>query len=235
MKSKTVKELKEKIEAEVKEDFDFEQLLFTKYPSLFYTTEDGELLPQMQRCWNDCPKGWEPIVDLLCRSIVNYNENTFRSVPNPDKKIMRLLQKVWEPIKTKINRQFDPYKGTFIIRKFASPTSAQQQKIDKKFSMKVRNLTSRVSRFFYKQELYITQRPPAVKIVQYKEKFGTLRFYTDGGDETVNGMIRLAEYLSSMTCQYTGKEGSLVRKGGWWATLSPQETERLGYSAKKEQ
>lgn len=235
MKSKTVKELKEKIEAEVKEDFDFEQLLFTKYPSLFYTDKDGELLPQMQRCWNDCPKGWEPIVDLLCGSIVNYNENTFRSVPNPDKKIMRLLQKVWEPIKTKINRRFDPYKGTFIIRKFASPTSAQQQKIDKKFSMKVRNLTSRITSFFYKQGLYITQRPPDVKISQYKEKFGTLRFYVDGGDENVAGMIRFAEYLSSKTCQNTGEAGSPVNKGSWWATLSPKEAKRLGFSVAKEQ
>ena len=235
MKSKTVKELKEKIEAEVKEDFDFEQHLFKKYPDLFYKGEDGELLPQFQRCWNDCPKGWEPLIDNLCGAIVNYTKNTFRSIPNPNKKTMRFLQKVWTYIAAKINRQFDPYKGTFIIRKFASPTSKQQEEIDKKFSKKVRIFTSRITSFFYKQGLYTTQRPPDVKISQYKEKFGTLRFYVDGGDENVEGMIRFAEYLSSKTCQNTGEAGSPVNKGGWWATLSPKEAKRLGFSVAKEQ
>jgi hypothetical protein len=207
MNAKTVKELKEKIEAEAKEDFDFEQHLFKKYPSLFYTGEDGELLPQFQRCWNNCPKGWELIVDHLCGSIVNYIENTSGSVINPNKKIMRFLNKHW-----------------CVIR----------QKIHKKFSIKVRRVTSKIS-YFFSKELYIHWEPPTVKVAQYKEKYGGLRFYIDGGDENVQGMIRFAEYLCGKTCQDTGEAGDLCKKGSWYATLSPAKEQQLGFSTIKEQ
>ena len=229
MKYKNVKELKEKIEAEVKEDFDFEQHLFKKYPSLFYTGIDGELLPQFQRCWNDCPKGWETIVDDLCGAIVNYTKNTSHSIPNPDKKIMRFLSKKWFVISRTINHFFNPYKNHSIVF-----NSEQKQKLENSFAGKVRKSTSTISQFFYKQELYIYQKPPEVKIVQYKEKFGTLRFYIDGGDENVEGMIRFAEYLTSKTCQNTGDSGSLVCKRSWYATLSPEEAKRLGFSINKD-
>jgi hypothetical protein len=235
MKSKTVKELKEKIEAEVKEDFDFEQHLFKKYPDLFYKGEDGELLPQFQRCWNDCPKGWEPLIDDLCGAIDDYIKNTSRSELNPNRKIKTLVyKKIWQPIKSKVNAIFNPYHD-FKIRKFASPTPEQKAKMDKLFSMKVRRFTSRISAWFMSDMYVYNIKPPTVKVAQYKEKYGTLRFYADGGDETVEGMIRFAEYLSSKTCQNTGEAGSPVNKGGWWATLSPKEAKRLGFSVAKEQ
>lgn len=230
MKTKTVKELKEKIEAEVKEDYDFEQHLFKKYPNLFYAGEDGELLPQFQRCWNDCPTGWQTIVDHLCGSIDDYTKNTSRSIPNPNKKIMRFLQKAWTPIRVKIDQWFNPYKNCKIAF-----TLEQKQKLKNSFASRVRAATSSISQYFYNKELYVYQKPPAVKVDQYKEKFGTLRFYISGGDETVEGMIRFAEYLSGKTCQETGEAGSTVSKGGWWATLSPKVAKRLGYSSKKEQ
>jgi len=195
-----MKELKEKIEAEVEEDF--EQYLFKKYPSLFYTGENGELLPETQRCHSDCPKGWEPIVDNLCGAIVDYTKNTSRCILNPNKKIMRFLNNSW-----------------FVIKR----------KVDRKFSTKVRRVTHKISQFFYGQELYISQNPPDVKVTQFKEKFGTLRFYADGGDDCVDGMIRFAEYLSSKTCQYTGEAGDMFKKGRWCATLSPPKAEELGF------
>jgi len=232
MKSKTVKELKEKIEAEVKEDHDFEQHLFKKYPDLFYKGEDGELLPQFQRCWNDCPKGWESIVDNLFGSIDDYIKNTTKTKINPKKKIKAFVhEKIWRKIHSRLNKIFNPYHD-FKIRKFASPTKEQKAKMDARFSMKVRRLTSRISAWFL-SEMYVHYKPPQVKIAQYKEKFGTLRIYTDGADDDVDGMIRFAEYLSSKTCQNTGKPGCIVGRGSWWATLSPREAKRLGYTVDK--
>ena len=76
MKAKNTKELKEKIEATAKSEFDFEQHLFKKYPDLFHTGEDGQLPPQFQRCWNDCPTGWETLVDNLFGSIDQYIKYT---------------------------------------------------------------------------------------------------------------------------------------------------------------
>jgi hypothetical protein len=85
------------------------------------------------------------------------------------------------------------------------------------------------------RDLYIHTKPEQAKIAQYKEKFGTLRVYADGGDDYVEGMIRFAEYLTSKTCQNTGQAGDLCKKGGWYTTLSPKEAKRLGFSATKEQ
>lgn len=59
---------------------------------------------------------------------------------------------------------------------------------------------------------------PQVVAVQVKEKFGTLRFYFDGGDEMVHGMVAMAEYMSKHTCEKCGKPGKL-RPGGWVRTL----------------
>ena len=217
MKTKKVKELKQKIAAAVKEDFDFEQYLFKKYPSLFCTDEAGELLPQDQRCWNDCPKGWETLVDNLFGSIVDYTQNTSRSVKNPDKKLLYFISKVWNKLRLRIARCCDIYR---------SPNNILYKK--------VRKLTSKITCFFCKQNLYIFKNPEAVKIAQYKEKYGSLRVYIDGGDEGVEGMIRFAEYLSKKTCQATGKPGSTVQRGSRWATLSPKEAKRLGYTPIKQ-
>ena len=199
-----------------KKEIDFEQYLFKKYPSLFYTDEAGELLPQEQRCWNDCPKGWETLVDNLFGSIVDYTQNTQRSVDNPDKKMLLFVLKIWNKLRLRINHCCDTYLGANII-----------------LYKVVRHLTSKINRFFYKQNLFIFKNPKSVKIVQYKEKFGSLRVYTDGGDEEVDGMIRFAEYLSTKTCQATGKPGSMVQKGSWWATLSPKEAEKNGFTKPK--
>lgn len=59
---------------------------------------------------------------------------------------------------------------------------------------------------------------PQVVAVQIKEKFGTLRFYVDGGDEVVQGMIRMAESMSGVTCEECGNPGR-SRNGGWIRTL----------------
>ena len=40
-----------------------------------------------------------------------------------------------------------------------------------------------------------------------KEKFGTLRFYTNGGNEQIYGMIRMAESMSAVTCEECGAPG----------------------------
>jgi len=220
MKYKNAKELKEKIEAEVKEDYDFEQHLFKKYPDLFPKGEDGELLPQMQRCWNDCPKGWEQLVDNLFGCIDSYVKNTTKTIINPKKKVKAwIYRNVASKILSQLDRVFNPYK----VVNYATALSAEQKaKRDNLFSMKVRRLTSKVRAWFL-SEMYTYTNPEQVKIGQYKEKFGTLRVYADSADETVDGMIRFAEYLSGKICQYTGEAGSTRNVGGWYITLSEEQ------------
>ena len=59
---------------------------------------------------------------------------------------------------------------------------------------------------------------PQLKAVQVKEKFGTLRFYSEGGDDHIFGMIRMAEAMSAVTCEECGAPGE-QRHGGWIRTL----------------
>ncbi len=57
-----------------------------------------------------------------------------------------------------------------------------------------------------------------VVAVQVKEKFGGLRFYYDGGDDHISGMVRMAESWASVTCEECGAPGK-HRSGGWIRTL----------------
>ena len=72
----------------------------------------------------------------------------------------------------------------------------------------------------------IPNEVPQVVVRQIKEKFGGLRFYYDGGDNTVYGMVRMAEAWAAKTCEQCGKPGS-IRRGGWQQTLCDEhEAER---------
>lgn len=66
-------------------------------------------------------------------------------------------------------------------------------------------------------------------VVQVKEKFGNLRFYTEAVEEQVNLLINEAEELSSTICEITGKPGALCQKGGWYKTLCEDSATILGY------
>jgi hypothetical protein len=57
-----------------------------------------------------------------------------------------------------------------------------------------------------------------VVVAQIKEKFGGLRFYYEGGDEQISGMVRMAEAWASHACEECGAPGTSGGKG-WIKTL----------------
>jgi hypothetical protein len=68
---------------------------------------------------------------------------------------------------------------------------------------------------------WINRKEETVKqvvVIQVKEKFGGLRFYYEGGDKVVDGMVRMAESWAAVTCEQCGKPGQM-RTGGWIKTL----------------
>ena len=65
---------------------------------------------------------------------------------------------------------------------------------------------------------------PQVVATQVKEKFGGLRFYYNGGDDVVDGMVRMAESWAAYTCEQCGNVGS-TRGGGWIRTLCDKHEE----------
>lgn len=66
--------------------------------------------------------------------------------------------------------------------------------------------------------LEITPYVPWVQVRQIKEKFGGLRFYYDGGDDTISGMVTMAEVWAGRVCETCGERGT-QRSGGWIRTL----------------
>ena len=65
-----------------------------------------------------------------------------------------------------------------------------------------------------------------VTVDQIKEKFGGLRFYYSGGDDTIHGMVRMAEAWADVSCEVCGSRGTR-RNGGWVRTLcDAHEAER---------
>ena len=66
------------------------------------------------------------------------------------------------------------------------------------------------------QNYVSSNKKPQPVVVQVKEKFGTLRFYIEGSDDLIDGMIWFAETLSGRICELCGRPGS-VNKSGWLA------------------
>ena len=66
-------------------------------------------------------------------------------------------------------------------------------------------------------------KPPEVHLkceaVQVKEKFGGLRFYVQGSDDFIDGVIDLAESISYRICSKCGNSASANKKRGWIYTL----------------
>jgi hypothetical protein len=58
-----------------------------------------------------------------------------------------------------------------------------------------------------------------VTCAQMKEKFGGLRFYTNGNNDEVEGMIRMAEYMCDHTCQDCGSTEELGETSGWVSVI----------------
>ena len=53
-----------------------------------------------------------------------------------------------------------------------------------------------------------------VAVRQIKEKFGGLRFYYDGGDDTIDGMVRMAEAWANKSCETCGAPAT-KQTTGW--------------------
>jgi len=56
---------------------------------------------------------------------------------------------------------------------------------------------------------------PQVVATQVKEKWGTLNFYYTGGDDMIDGMISLAENMSSYICEICGTTENVGITIGW--------------------
>lgn len=63
-----------------------------------------------------------------------------------------------------------------------------------------------------------------VKVTQVKEKFGQLRIYHRGGDESIGAAFEIAELLSGSVCEMCGMPGGAICIDGWLQTRCGQHS-----------
>ena len=80
-----------------------------------------------------------------------------------------------------------------------------------------------------KYEFVVEGDPEYVQVVasQVKEKLGELRFYVDGGDATTQGIIQMAENMSSRICELCGSPAKTSRDSGWMHTTCDSCNKRI--------
>ena len=68
--------------------------------------------------------------------------------------------------------------------------------------------------------LYNKENPDnEIKVLQVKEKFGSLNFYVSHMDKTLSNMIDKAEAESWKTCEHCGSKDNVIHTEGWIWTV----------------
>ena len=60
--------------------------------------------------------------------------------------------------------------------------------------------------------------PEGTEVSQVKEKYGQLRFYTNGTTDQFHDLIDVMSWASELICENCGKSGQLLQYG-WWKTM----------------
>ena len=179
-----------------------DELLCKKYPKIFVNRHAP--ITQTAMCWGfDCGDGWYNIIDQFCRNTQYHIDETNRSrvrvIAFND-----ALKLAVEGDHSKLNEFYtgfmEPYRDEYVERTLRE--------------------------LLYRD---VPKEIPQVVAAQVKEKYGTLRFYYDGGDRYIDGMSTMAECMSTMTCEVCGNFGKLVG-GGWVRTLCKTHAEEKNYS-----
>jgi hypothetical protein len=169
---------------------DKDKLLCEKYPKLF----SERYLPMTQTCmyWGfEHGDGWFNIIDALCANIQHHIDSSAdhrKSALEYNEMISDAKAGNWE--------KFDNY---------------WTGSVNPEYIAAMRNQISETSPRKVSEEI------PQVVVTQVKEKFGTLRFYYNGGNDYVDGMVRMAESMSGCTCEQCGAPGTQIGSG-WIST-----------------
>lgn len=167
---------------------ELDKKLVETYPKIFRNRYGDPRTTAM--CWGfEIGDGWFDIINGLCsmiQSYIDYNNRERLQGLLHNRAIQRQSEKLMIISKTldNLERRTD----NWII---------QQSKID---------LQDRILRD-------VPERIPQVIAVQVKEKFGTLRFYYNGGDRYTNGLVDMAEKMTAHTCEECGDKGTLYTEG----------------------
>jgi hypothetical protein len=180
---------------------ELDEALVAKYPKIFKYRHAP--MTHTAMCWGfDCGDGWYNIVDVLCGNIQHH-------VDQKRKDRARVLR-FNRALKRALAGDTHPLQMHFT---FGNKTEPDEWAIE--YSNKA------IANAEFKE---VPPHMPHITASQVKEKFGGLRFYTNGFTDTIDGMIRMAESMSYRTCEVCGSPGR-SNNYGWISTLC--DTHRL--------
>jgi hypothetical protein len=87
------------------------------------------------------------------------------------------------------------------------------------------------TKFGEREERKVPELVEQVVAKQIKEKFGTLRFYYDGGDDYIRGLEAMAASMTSRICEQCGCPGTSrsTKKQRWVLVLCDKHAVEQGY------
>jgi len=144
-------------------------------------------------CWGfECGDGWFQILNQLMGNIQHHLDWKERQ-----REVSIKFNRIAEQLKAGDSTLFDEEYKDMIDQEYKE--KRRQQLIDQ-------------------YPVAIPEPIPQVTLDQVKEKFGTLRFYYQGGDDYIRGLVSMAESMSGVTCEECGKPGTQT-PGGWIKTV----------------
>ena len=172
---------------------ELDKTLCERYPKIFADRHADMTTTAM--CWGfDCGDGWFNILDQLCSQIQHHIDWRKQQYARAER-YNQALAEARAGNKTKLADYFTygevPDERTYENVEFEIKRNQPRQ---------------------------LPKQIQQVVATQVKEKYGTLRFYYDGGDERISGMVTLAEAMSAVTCERCGAPGE-SRHSGWVQTL----------------
>jgi len=180
---------------------ELDEALVAKYPKIFKYRHAP--MTHTAMCWGfDCGDGWYNIIDVLCGNIQSH-------VDFKRKRRARALQ-FNRALKRALAGDTRPLQMHFTFGGKEEPDE---------WSIEMANKAIVKAEF--------NEVPPSMPYItasQVKEKFGGLRFYTNGYTDVIGGMISMAESMSHRTCEECGSPGR-SNNYGWISTLC--DTHRL--------
>jgi len=169
------------------------ETLVTKYPKIFRDRHKSMTL----MCWGfECGEGWYDILDQLCANIQNHIDDSRKNRLNA----LLFNRALYKALKGDTKSLFN----------YFSKFSPNEVYVNRKVAKCLEDAKKENTHVFHD----VFDVCPQVVATQVKEKFGTLRFYYDGGDSAIDGMVRMAESMSGVTCETCGNKGQL-RGEGW--------------------
>lgn len=173
---------------------ELDKKLCEKYPHMFQNRNKS--MRESCMFWGfECGDGWYKILDSLCGQI-EHHVNWKRQMRARDHLLNRAIKRGQEAV-------------TKFVCKDRIPSMWDEERIQEYLERGYEEPTPKVHR---------------VVVDQVKEKFGGLRFYYHGGDDVVDGMVRMAESWAANTCETCGEKGTL-HHGGWVRTLCDKHEE----------